>query len=33
MVSVKHIVSYIFFTWTYLEPYLCTKHLKNISNF
>ena len=25
-VSFKHIVSYIFFTWTYLEPYLCTNH-------
>ena len=33
MLSVKHIVSYIFFTWTYLEPYLCTKHLESISNF
>ena len=33
MMSVKHIVSYIFFTWTYLEPYLCTEHLENISNF
>ena len=32
-VSVKHIVSYIFFTWTYLELYLCTKHLENILDF
>ena len=31
--SVKHIVSYIFSTWTYLEPYKCTNQLENISNF